>query len=423
MRGALLSLGLGICGVCAAAGITVRAADTRAVFEAGPSAVQAACALAAMAALAAGAVQLRRQATGPRGRLQEPADKAAAEKGVLTQGCLQEPWPRGQEQLVSRRRHVTMRAATAELFGPQPAEHLRRAQVPWPSAQACAAKRDVLRSFPDLNQQWEVQDWQATLRQFPDLVLQACLRWRVTLLDLEALALPSWGFDVTFSSRAAWHEFVGDCRRRDFLGEIQGLKISLQDSPDARCHIQSARWVELLDGNVLARLMTDGRPTCVMPWAHPSSINAVLSGIRRVAWEPDRCWMFPWWHVDRMAFLSWVGKELKLNPAWTAGVLPFLAIEVYRGDGTAAADSNQVSRRTGGDWNPWRSACQVRGERERSGPRDIGQRLLYRSTTHRRWIPCTVTRRDASSGSIMIDAKPGHWITPREQVCSIRAAQ
>lgn len=410
----------------------------------GFSGAQAACFLAGLAALATGAVKLRRQRTNDINlHREDPSEGVKQPRNVE-----QERGTRRAEQQPLPRRRCSARAASAELFEPHSVDQLRRAQVPWPSPQASAVKREVLRSFPDLNHQWDMQgsrrsssgggaaeaeDWQSTLRNFPDLVLQACLKWRVTLLDLEALVLPSWGFDVTFSSRATWLDFVGEIRRRDFLGEIQGLRISLPDSPDARCHIQSARWVELLDGTVLARLMTDGRPTCVMPWAHPRSINAVLAGTRKVAWSPERSWMYPQWHKDRMVFLSWVGKVLKLNPAWTAGVLPFLPIEARRSgfwvsSGSESGQEQREATRRAGDGNPWRAIGQLRPVavpearvRDHFLQRDVGQRLLYRSTTHRRWISCTVTRRDATSGSIMIDAKPGYWITPREQVGCIRA--
>jgi len=221
-----------------------------------------------------------------------------------------------------------------------------------------------------------------------ELLLFTCQRWRITLQDIEALALPSWGFDVSFPDRGAWVDYLSEqdtrLSRQQFLGEIQGLKISL---PDVRFHIQSARWVELLDGTVLARLMTDGRPTCVMPWAHPCSINAVLAGIREVPWDPDRFWMFPRWHKDRLVFLAWVGSMLRLNPIWIINMFPFLPMEPQ-----LTAKGFQV-----------------------------GQAVYYRSTTHRRWLQCRVTRVDPISGSIMLDVKPGCWISFEEQaeVCKL----
>merc|ERR1712039_1092536 len=88
---------------------------------------------------------------------------------------------------------------------------------------------------------------------------------------------------------------------------------------------RSVRWVELLDGTVRARLMTDTYPTEI-PSADPDFSAAVLSGLRRVPWRPEHNWIFPKKCRRRMVFLSWVGRSLGLNPTWTLGVLPFIAV-------------------------------------------------------------------------------------------------
>lgn len=344
--------------------------------------------------------------------LQQPRGQQQQQQRLPRQpACLGDPALRPLPPGCATLRPLAARTRRA-LDSPKP---LRRAQQPWPSSRASANRREVLDTFlgrmslsasdsdtaddhspasarhnqprPERRSGGSTASERAAiLAKMPELVLQVCLRWRMTLQDVEALALPSWGFDVTFSDRGAWSAYLREgeheirIKGTDFLGEIQGLNIPL---PDTRCHIQSARWVELMDGTVLARLMTDGRPTCVMPWAHPSTINGVLSALRRVPWAAEHSWIFPRWHIDRLVFLAWVGRTLRLDPAWSTTVLSFLPMEP-------------------------KSETQA------------GEVIMYRSTTHQRWLHCLVTDRDPATSSIMVDVKPGYWITPEEQARCIR---
>ncbi|CAE8626576.1 unnamed protein product [Polarella glacialis] len=100
--------------------------------------------------------------------------------------------------------------------------------------------------------------------------------------------------------------------------------------------------------------------------------------------------MFPGWYRKRLTFLSWVGKELKLSPVWVAYVLPFLSVENW------ACTTVAVAR------FPTPSA-------------DLRSQTWYHSKTHNKWLQCAVTQRCPNSGNIMINLKPGEWISPEEQ--------
>lgn len=49
-----------------------------------------------------------------------------------------------------------------------------------------------------------------------------------------------------------------------------------------------------------------------------------------------------------------------------------------------------------------------------------GQQMEYYSKTTSSWVACAVSKVDASSGSIMIDIKPGTWITVPQQISCMR---
>lgn len=192
----------------------------------------------------------------------------------------------------------------------------------------------------------------------PKKLVEACRVWRLRLRDLEALALPSWNFNCAFPSRSSFFEYVQtsepgspsdaetdaeevELRTEEvriaasetktvpsaplLLGTLYNIEF---EGPDGLI-CSSARWVQLLGGVVLARLMTDARPTEVGSGVDPQWAQHVLSCLRQVAWSPDVHWIFPWRSRNRLLFLSWVGKSLGLNPAWTAGVLPFLSMDLH----------------------------------------------------------------------------------------------
>lgn len=46
--------------------------------------------------------------------------------------------------------------------------------------------------------------------------------------------------------------------------------------------------------------------------------------------------------------------------------------------------------------------------------------LEYYSLTHGRWIPCAVTQLDAPTGAVIIDLKPGVWISREQQATCVR---
>mmetsp|Transcript_87979 Transcript_87979/g.273444 ORF Transcript_87979/g.273444 Transcript_87979/m.273444 type:complete len:315 (+) Transcript_87979:76-1020(+) len=231
----------------------------------------------------------------------------------------------------------------------------------------------------------------------PQLLLEACRRWRLTLQDLETLVLPPWMFSSSFPDRDTffdyidpWLDFVvGETTRcwdvsskawrvatvigrrpvwrrggpHNELLEYAEYDLDLELAVDSArikrvwppasprlvdtCHeslaagkllgeclhlrcrgpqgerCRSARWVELLDGRVIARLMSDSIPTMAFDY-RTDFIGAVLAGLRMVPWAPALHWAHTPRTKGRQLFLSWVGRVLRLNPAWTELLLLFV---------------------------------------------------------------------------------------------------
>lgn len=199
---------------------------------------------------------------------------------------------------------------------------------------------------------------------------KACHRWRITLADLEALLLPPWNFNCAFRDRRSFFKYIGRAwePQVDEVGDSEGELTEWEaQTPESASPASSAapsrgrprkrprtaaaraaaraaaggsdtclgrvygvhfpgpggltyysaRWVELLDGTTLARLMTDAHPTEVVSGIDSHFAQVALESLRRVSWAPAHHWVFPRPCRDRMVFLSWVGRELGLNPTWT----------------------------------------------------------------------------------------------------------
>jgi len=74
--------------------------------------------------------------------------------------------------------------------------------------------------------------------------------------------------------------------------------------------------------------------------------------------------------------------------------------------------------------DPWHhNAPQVAKVRSKVPVPVLRQQMEYHSSTHRQWIPCSVTHVDESAGAIMVDVKPGAWIQWEFAGSSFRAAQ
>ncbi|CAE8716334.1 unnamed protein product, partial [Polarella glacialis] len=156
-----------------------------------------------------------------------------------------------------------------------------RSRCPQPSARAQRASEEVLEYLASSS-----REGKSSSRSFafggvrgpapPPIELQkAASKWRLTMLDLEALVVPSWVLDSKFATREEWQSYVGADKVSEdhYLEEIQGLE---RRFVNAKPPVRSARWVQLLDGSVIARLMSDSRPTCVFSWASNSFINDIL---------------------------------------------------------------------------------------------------------------------------------------------------
>jgi hypothetical protein len=168
---------------------------------------------------------------------------------------------------------------------------------------------------------------------FAKRVLETCFVLRCTLKDIEEAAHPPWNFDKVYDSRQHFEEYM----EMSFPADTHIAKAEDISLPVPGCvyNIQSAQWLERMDGTVHARLMTDATPGYLHAWADTDVINGVLKGLRRTVWSPSYCWVFPRWQRDRMAFLHWVGDQLRLNPLWSAAVLPFLGVEPILSSPTA----------------------------------------------------------------------------------------
>lgn len=253
----------------------------------------------------------------------------------------------------------------------------------WPSQHVLSLQeqvRDVLRAkLPET----------PMIPPFPALLAEVCEHFHISLVDMQVLLMPQWGLGrvTPFRSKAALFRFLGRKPEAGRLGEVRGLSVRglnlLYDMSDY-CVIRTVRWVELFDGTVLARLLTDGYPAITRNWASVPTISTALRSLRKVPWSPRLHWAFPEEYRKRIHFLMCLGHRLNLGGPWREVVLPFLA--------SLAPDELYASI-----------------------PQSPGQRLFYHSTTCKEWLPCSVTLVDVASGSIMVDVRPGIWMSPSVQ--------
>lgn len=185
-----------------------------------------------------------------------------------------------------------------------------------------------------------------------------CVRFQLTLLEVEPLLLPPWIMDTAFPSRemffaclhleACFQQWPANGENFEktinndsmdlFFGELGKTSSFASDSPLFQHPVvgssNSCRWVELLNGSVLARLMSpDLTGLCLHRLMVPERFRvtqALLAALRRVTWAPEHAFIFPDWHQHGMALISWIGKELGFGMfLWADKVLPFLPIEPY----------------------------------------------------------------------------------------------
>jgi len=54
---------------------------------------------------------------------------------------------------------------------------------------------------------------------------------------------------------------------------------------------------------------------------------------------------------------------------------------------------------------------------------NVGEALDYYSTTHGRWVPCTVTKVSDNGNSFEIDVKPGYWMQSTADLQRLRRSE
>jgi hypothetical protein len=177
------------------------------------------------------------------------------------------------------------------------------------------------------------QGW--TVGTLSKQVLEVCLGRRVSLEAVEMAVLPNWGFSYQFSSRQYFEEIIlNHADPAETIDGVMGMATGFdlrfcKKSVSYRC----VKWVERLNGTVIALLLTKGGSRLNDMRLSESWVmdewfcEGVMLALRTIPWAPEYAWLFPQWYRDRMAFLHWVGKVLQLNPAWQHVVLSFLPVE------------------------------------------------------------------------------------------------
>lgn len=108
--------------------------------------------------------------------------------------------------------------------------------------------------------------------------------------------------------------------RRDLCGVLSGLW-PMRTRPPPSLPVSSLFYVQFLDGSLRCRSMTVSNPAINMSmqiWGR------MLWTMRRISWCPERHSIFPWWFQCRIYFLSWIGRQLGLQPMWDLYVVPFM---------------------------------------------------------------------------------------------------
>jgi len=259
----------------------------------------------------------------------------------------------------------------------------------WPSQQVQSLQeqvRDALR----------VKLPMTAMSPFPALLAEVCEHFHISLVDMQALLMPQWGLGrvTPFCSKAELFRILGRKPEAGKLGEVSGLSMQGQDLlfEDTDCVIRTVRWVELLDGTVLARLLLDGYPAVTRNyWANFPTMSTALRSLCKVPWSPRLHWAFPEEYRKRIHFLLCLGHRLNLGNSgvWCGVVLPFLA-------------------------------SLTPDELHASLPQSPGQRLFYHSIDCNEWLPGSITLVDVASGSIMVDVRPGVWMSPSVQAERLR---
>lgn len=183
----------------------------------------------------------------------------------------------------------------------------------------------------------------------PEVILAVCVDLGLPVLELEPLVLPGFNVMTRFFSRRGMFQLMNleNCSQRDppfqsfqetikstrhFFGQL-GKNDS--DAPDLYeepgCVCRMANWVELLEGAVLVGWLKYDMTQARLNYGASDdrySINRLwMTALRHIPWSPQHCWVFPWWHQHRLAYVAWVGKQLGFGELWSRCVLAFLPIE------------------------------------------------------------------------------------------------
>lgn len=152
------------------------------------------------------------------------------------------------------------------------------------------------------------------------LLKDLCLEFELTLLEVEPLLLPTWKAEKSFPSREILFDSMNleSCFQQwpsngenfemtmsnqnmeFFFGEFGKTSSYESEKPlfwdPMSGTFQSCRWMELLNGSVLARLLSaDLAGLCLDRKMVPERLRitqVLLASLRRVHWAPEHAWIF-----------------------------------------------------------------------------------------------------------------------------------
>jgi len=150
-------------------------------------------------------------------------------------------------------------------------------------------------------------------------------RCPVRLEELLRAAATQIGADTTLDSLEHFDRQVASSVERGAIcGSLRCVKP--RGARSRKAHgpplVRSATWIQLMDGTVKCRLMTDSMPTDG-PWL---DWLVLLRTLQQMPFQPALHRLCPERSLQRFRLLSRVGSSLALQPVWDSHVLGFLPL-------------------------------------------------------------------------------------------------